>query len=72
MQEINHYPPERMTSEQRRDEVASLLARGLVRLRAVSVTKSANAAGKSEFALGFTGDQSVHTDTVNNQKTESE
>jgi len=70
MEETNHYPPERMTAEQRRDEVASLLARGLVRLRGASVTKSANEAGKGEFALGFTGDQSVHTDTVNKRKTE--
>ena len=33
MHEINHLPPERMTPEQRRREVASLLANGLVRLR---------------------------------------
>ena len=72
MQEINHHPPALMTAEQRRDEVTFLLARGLVRLRAMSITKSANVAGKSEFALGFTGDQSVHTDTVNNRKTESQ
>ena len=33
MEQTNHYPPERMTAEQRRDEVAYLLARGLVRVR---------------------------------------
>ena len=71
MEQTNHYPPERMTAEQRRDEVAYLLARGLVRVRSACVTKSANVAAKTEFALGFTGDQSVHTDTVNNRKTES-
>ena len=71
MQDFKHYPPERMTAEQRREEAASLLARGLIRLRTASATKSANVAEKREFALGFFGDQSVHTDTVNNQKAES-
>ena len=72
MQEINHYPPELMIAEQRREEVALLLARGLVRLRAASVLKSANVGETRELALGFTGEQSVHTDTVNNPKTESQ
>ena len=30
---INHLPPERMTPEQRRMEIAAILAKGLVRLR---------------------------------------
>ena len=71
MNQSNHYPAERMTPEQRLDEAASLLARGLIRLRATSVEKSANMAHKRELALGFSGDQSVHTDTVNNRSTES-
>ena len=72
MNHSNHYPVDRMTPEERREEIASLLALGLVRLRAASVAKSANVVGKSGFQLGFTGDQSVHTDTVNNLKTESQ
>ena len=36
MHEINYLPPERMTPEQRRREVASLLANGLVRLRSTA------------------------------------
>ena len=71
MNQSNHYPAERMTPQQRLDEAASLLARGLIRLRAASIEKSANMAHKRELALGFTADQSVHTDTVNNRSTES-
>jgi hypothetical protein len=33
MHQINHLPPERTTPEQRRHEIASLLANGLARLR---------------------------------------
>ena len=70
MHEINHIPPERMTPEQRRREVASLLANGLIRLRSTCSPKSANGLPESEFVLGFSGHQSVHTDSVNNENTE--
>ena len=33
MYQSNHLPPERMTPEQRRHEIASMLANGLTRLR---------------------------------------
>lgn len=71
MQEVNHHPPEMMTSEQRRNEAAMLLAKGIVRLRALPVEQSANVVRKSEFGLAFSGEQSVHTDPVNNRKPES-
>ena len=71
MHEINHLPPERMTPEQRRREVASLLANGLVRLRSTCSPKSAKGLPESEFVLGFAGQKSVHTDSVNNENTES-
>jgi hypothetical protein len=71
MHEINHLPPERMTPEQRRREIASLLAQGLVRLRNTPFDQSVIGPRESEFVLGFTGHRSVHTDTVNNENTES-
>jgi hypothetical protein len=71
MHEINHLPPERMTPEQRRREVASLLANGLVRLRSTCSPESANGLPESEFVLGFSGQSSVHTVSTNNTNTES-
>ncbi len=71
MHQINHLPPERMTSEQRRHEIASLLANGLARLRITGAEESANRAEASEFELGFYGNQRVHTDPVNKTTTES-
>jgi hypothetical protein len=61
MQEINRRPPESMTMDDRLDEVAVLLARGIARLWADSVAKSANVAVQSQFGLGYSGDQRVHT-----------
>ncbi len=72
MHEINHLPPERMTPEQRRREVASLLANGLVRLRSTCSPKFANGLPESEFVLGLSGYQSVHTDSTDNTNMESE
>ena len=63
---INHLPPERMTSEQRRLEIASILAKGLVRLRQSNQTERQIAATERKVLLGFSGDQSVHTDLINN------
>ena len=71
MHQINHIPPERMTPEQRRHEIASLLANGLARLRITGAERSATGAGASEFELGFSGNQRVQTDPVNKTTTES-
>lgn len=71
MHQINHLPPERMTSEQRRHEIASLLANGLARLRITGTEQSATMAEASEFELGFSGNQRVHSDPVNKTTTES-
>lgn len=71
MHEINHTPPERMTPEQRRLEVASLLARGLARLRTVYPAQSAKVVKSSDVSLAFSGHQRVHSDPVNNRYTES-
>ena len=71
MHEINHTPPERMTPEQRRHEIASMLARGLARLRTTHTPPSANVAAESEIALAFSGNQRVHSDPVNYRNTES-
>jgi len=65
MHEINLLPPERMTPEQRRREIASLLAKGLVRFRHAGSPKSASVSPESEFELGFSGHQRVHLDPVN-------
>lgn len=43
-----------MTAEERRVEVALLIARGLMRLRAANVDREASS------SLGFVPDQSVH------------
>lgn len=71
MHVINHIPPDRMTPEQRRREVASLLANGIARLRIADDSESANVAKDSEVLLGFHRNQSVHSDPVNNTNTES-
>lgn len=71
MHEINQVPPDRMTPEQRRREIASLLANGLVRLRSADFHPSARRTSESEFELGFSGYQRVHSDPANNTETES-
>ena len=62
---INHLLPERMTPEQRRLEIASILAKGLVRLRQSNQTERQIPATERKVLLGFSGDQSVHTDHSN-------
>jgi hypothetical protein len=65
---INHLPPERMTPEQRRLEIASILAKGLVRLRQSSLVHLARRqipATERKVLLGFSGAQSVHADLIN-------
>ena len=71
MHEVNQTPPERMTPEQRRCEIAAILARGLARLRMVQSPPVANIATASDISLAFCGNQSVHLDPVNYRNTES-
>jgi len=71
MHQINHLPPERMTPEQRRHEIASLLANGLARLRISGTDQSAHIAEEGAFELGFSGNQRVHSDPVNKTTSES-
>ena len=71
MHEINQVPPGRMTPEQRRREIASLLANGLVRLRSADSHPSGRRTSESEFQLGFSGHQRVHSDPVSNRHMES-
>ena len=62
---INHLPPERMTPDQRRLEIAAILAKGLVRLRQSSPAERQIPATERKVLLGFSGDHSVHTDLIN-------
>ena len=71
MQRINHHPPEMLSPTHRRLEVASLLALGLARLRHSEAETVEEQPANSPVLLGFSADQSVHTDTVNNPRTES-
>lgn len=71
MPDINYLPPERMTPEQRRREVASLLAKGLVRLRSATQGQSTTVAAESKFELAFTGHQRLHRLPINNENEES-
>lgn len=72
MQSIKQTPPERMTPDQRRVEVATLLALGLVRLREHNAQKSAKGDGESELDLGFRGDQRIHSNPINERTKKSE
>lgn len=60
MYESTHQLPGRMTPEQRRHEVAFLLAVALSRLRCAVISPPINSAAESEVLLGFSGEQSVH------------
>ena len=71
MHQSNYLPPDRMTPEQRRREIASLLAHGLARMRNADAQPSAKNGPESEFHLAFSGNQRVHSDTVNTTHTES-
>lgn len=66
MHPTNHVPPERMSPEQRRREVASLLAHGIVRLREAGFAQSAGRPAKNAFELGFSGRKQPHSHPVNN------
>ena len=71
MCQINHLPPDRMTPEQRVSEVSLLLAAALTRLRSGKFTQSADILNKSAVSLGFSDNQSVHTDPTHKVNTES-
>lgn len=68
MNDVNQTPPDKMRTDERLDEVAQLLTRGLQRLR-VAHTNSSD--GKSALGLGFSGTQRLHTATFN-EVTESQ
>ena len=70
MHQVNQTPPDRMTPQQRRDEVAHLLALGLARLRMDRTPSSASSGDIRDISLGFSASQSVHTDPVNYRHTE--
>ena len=53
MHQINHLPPGRMTPEQRRHEIASLLANGLARLRISGAEQSTTRAEARGAGLSF-------------------
>ncbi len=61
MNTTNSIPPERMTPEQRRSEIASLLVAGLMRLRESGLPVIPINATNRDISLGFTATQSVHT-----------
>ena len=65
MLEINRRSPESMTVEERMDEITALLTRGVLRVWEQSVSKFANRASKRHLGLGYSDDQSVHTDPTN-------
>jgi hypothetical protein len=65
MHEIKQVPPAAMTPAQRRQEIAALLANGLVRLRAANARAHAEGRAESGFDLGFAGHQRVYTDPGN-------
>ena len=65
---VAHLPPEHMTAEQRRHEIASLLANGLIRLRSCGQSPQAeNVARENRFELAFSGDQRVHSHPANKE-----
>ena len=53
MHAINQIPPDRMTPEQRRHEIASLLANGLERLRRSGVAQPASWPQRASLNLLF-------------------
>ena len=66
--QANHQPPEHMTAAQRRCEIASLLANGLIRLRSSGQSpQPANPARETGFELAFSGHQRVHSHPVNKE-----
>lgn len=71
MHQIKQTPPEKMTAEQCRQEVASLLANGIARFRIRPSSDDGIEVPASRFGLAFPAHQRVHTDHVNKARTES-
>lgn len=67
MMDVNQIPPDRMTPEQRRLEVAVLLARGIARCRQPNLQRFATSHAESEFELANSLRRSVHM-VSNNQR----
>lgn len=67
MMDVNQTPPDRMTSEQRRQEVATLLARGIARMREPRSHQPETMELESEFELAIPPGRSVHG-VSNNQR----
>jgi hypothetical protein len=64
--QVTHLPPDHMTAAQRRCEIASLLASGLVRLRSADrLQPTVTVAQENGFELAFPGHQRVHSHPVN-------
>ena len=55
---INALDPDRMTADERLDEVAEILAAGFLRLRSYESANNSN--GFGDFPLDFPAHQSVH------------
>lgn len=60
MMDVNQTPPDRMTVETRRQEVAQLLARGIARLKMPKSLLPGNPFPESEFELAIPPGRSVH------------
>lgn len=65
MYSIKHTPPEQLSAAQRRAEIASILATGLVRLRSAPFAKSVNPSAESVLLLANSPKRSVHSNPVN-------
>jgi len=65
MYSIKHTPPEQLSAAQRRAEIASILATGLVRLRSAPFAKSVNPSAESALLLANSPKRSVHSNPVN-------
>jgi hypothetical protein len=65
MHPIKQVPPAAMTPAERRAEIASLLANGLVRLRPANARAHAEGRAESAFVLGFPAQQRGYSDPVN-------
>jgi hypothetical protein len=65
MHPIKQVPPAAMTAAERRAEIASLLANGLVRLRAANARAFSEGGAESAFVLGFRGQRRFSSDPVN-------
>ncbi len=68
--DVNQTPPEKMTPEQRRQEIASILAKGLIRLRSAGCQQLAGMVTESKFELDSSGQRSVHSNPINEIETE--